>query len=83
MTRKAGRGEDYYCREAVHSLIEYEGAPTIRVLGTHEYRVKFRIRQEGRLSCSCVCLVGADGLFCKHCLAEGLPAFEIKRYMGG
>lgn len=66
------RGEDYYRRGAVRSLVEYEGALTARVLGTHEYRVKFRIHQDGGLSYSCSCPVGADGLFCKHCVAVGL-----------
>ncbi|PLS84040.1 MAG: hypothetical protein CYG60_20035 [Actinobacteria bacterium] len=70
------RGEDYYRRGAVRSLIEYEGTLTARVLGTHEYRVKFRIHQEGGLSYSCSCPVGADGLFCKHCVAVGLARLE-------
>lgn len=70
------RGEDYYRRRVVHSLIGFEGTVTARVLGTHEYRVKFRVYQDGRLSYSCSCPVGADGLFCKHCVAVGLAWLE-------
>ena len=70
------RGEDYYRRGAAHSLIEFEGTLTARVLGTHEYRVKFRIHQDGELSYSCSCPVGTDGLFCKDCVAVGLTWLE-------
>jgi uncharacterized Zn finger protein len=70
------RGEDYHRRGAVRSLIEYEATLTARVLGTHEYRVTFRIHQDGGLSYSCSCPVGADGLFCKHCVAVGLACLE-------
>lgn len=70
------RGEDYYRRRVVHSLIGFEGTVTARVLGTHEYRVKFRVYQDGRLSYSCSCPVGTDGLFCKHCVAVGLTWLE-------
>jgi uncharacterized Zn finger protein len=66
------RGEDYYHRRAVHSLTEYEGILTARVLGTYEYRVKFWGEGDGGLRYSCSCPVGADGLFCKHCVAVGL-----------
>jgi uncharacterized Zn finger protein len=70
------RGEDYYRRGAVHSLTEFEGNLTARVLGTYEYRVKFWAEGDGRLRYSCSCPVGADGLFCKHCVAVGLTWLE-------
>jgi uncharacterized Zn finger protein len=70
------RGEDYYRRGAVRSLIEYEGTLTARVLGTHEYRVKFRVHPDSRLFYWCSCPVGEDGLFCKHCVAVGLSWLE-------
>ena len=63
------RGEDYYRSGAVHSLTEFEGILTARVIGTYEYRVKFWAEDDGRLRYSCSCPVGADGLFCKHCVA--------------
>ena len=77
------RGEDYHRRGAVRSLIEYEGALTARVLGTHEYRVKFRVHRDGGLSYSCGCPVGADGLFCKHCVAVGLAWLEQRTEQKG
>jgi len=71
--RSFERGEDYYHRGAVHSLTEFEGILTARVIGTYEYRVRFEAEGDGRLRYSCSCPVGADGLFCKHCAAGGLP----------
>lgn len=70
------RGEDYYRRGAVRSLVEHEGFLTARVIGTHEYRVRFRAKENGGLSYSCSCPVGEDGLFCKHCVAVGLARLE-------
>ncbi len=70
------RGEDYYRRGAVGSLVEHEGSLTARVIGNREYRVRFRAHQGGGLSYSCSCPVGADGLFCKHCVAVGLARLE-------
>lgn len=70
------RGEDYYHHGAVHSLTEFEGILTARVLGTYTYRVKFWAEDDGGLRYSCSCPVGADGLFCKHCVAVGLSWLE-------
>src|SRR5215207_8637699 len=70
------RGEDYYRRGAVHSLTEFEGILTARVIGTYEYPVKFWAEDDGRLRYSCSCPVGADGLFCKHCVAVGIAWLE-------
>jgi uncharacterized Zn finger protein len=70
------RGEDYYRRGAVHSLTEFEGTLTARVIGTSEYRVKFQAEDGGTLRYSCSCPVGADGLFCKHCVAVGIAWLE-------
>ena len=70
------RGEDYYRRGAVRSLVEHEGLLTARVIGTHEYRVRFRAKENGGLSYSCSCPLGEDGLFCKHCVAVGLARLE-------
>lgn len=69
------RGENYYRSGLVRSLIEHEGYIAARVLGTHEYRVRFRIEDE-ELFYSCTCPVGADRLFCKHCVAVGLAWLE-------
>ncbi len=70
------RGEDYYRRGAVRSLVEHEGSLTAGVIGNREYRVRFRAHQGGGLSYSYSCPVGADGLFCKHCVAVGLARLE-------
>jgi len=70
------RGEDYYRSGAVHSLTEFEGILTARVIGTYTYRVKFWAEDDRRLRHSCSCPVGADGLFCKHCVAVGIAWFE-------
>jgi uncharacterized Zn finger protein len=70
------RGEDYYRHGAVRSLTEFEGILTARVIGTSEYRVKFQAEDGGGLRYSCRCPVGADGLFCKHCVAVGIAWLE-------
>ncbi|MDP9479895.1 MAG: hypothetical protein M3R38_30245, partial [Actinomycetota bacterium] len=41
------RGEDYYRCGAVRSLLEHEGLLTARVIGNHEYRVRFRAEENG------------------------------------
>ena len=74
--RSFERGEDYYRRGAVCSLVEHEGLLTARVLGNHEYRVRFRAKENGGLSYTCSCPVGTDGLFCKHCVAVALTWLE-------
>ena len=44
---------------------------TARVQGTQPYRVKLWLAKKD-LDYSCNCPVGADGEFCKHCVAVGL-----------
>lgn len=65
------RGENYYYEGRVHALVEHEGAIVAKVLGTYEYRVRFRAEDDG-LVYSCDCPLGVDGEFCKHCVAVGL-----------
>src|SRR4030095_17034681 len=43
--------------------------------GTRPYRVKLWIAEDD-LEYSCTCPVGADGEFCKHCVAVGLAWLE-------
>jgi uncharacterized Zn finger protein len=71
------RGEDYYLNGQVKALAEHEGTITAKVQGTHPYRVKFWIDEEDDLEYSCTCPVGADGDFCKHCVAVGLAWLEV------
>ncbi len=73
--RSFERGEDYFSRGLVRSLSEYNGAITAKVKGTHTYTVKLR-EDDGELDYSCTCPVGADGDFCKHCVAVGLVWLE-------
>lgn len=44
------------------------------VRGDRPYRVRLWL-EHGAPRSSCTCPVGADGLFCKHCVAAGLAAF--------
>ena len=73
--RSFQRGEDYFTRERVRSLVEHEGIITAGVIGTREYRVKLWAA-DGNLEFSCTCPVGTDGAFCKHCVAVGLTWLE-------
>ncbi|MDQ4042842.1 MAG: hypothetical protein M3118_03370 [Actinomycetota bacterium] len=65
------RGEGYYHDGRVRSLVEHEDAIVAKVLGTYEYRVRFRAGN-GEFVYSCDCPLGVDGEFCKHCVAVGL-----------
>ena len=65
------RGEGYYREGRVRDLLEHEGAIAAKVVGTEEYRVRFRAEDE-ELDYSCDCPLGMDGEFCKHCVAVGL-----------
>lgn len=69
--RSYARGEEYFARGQVRSLAEHDGTLTAKVRGTREYRVRLWV-EAGDLDYSCSCPVGADGEFCKHCVAVGL-----------
>jgi uncharacterized Zn finger protein len=69
------RGEDYFVSGQVKAIAEEEGTITAKVQGTQPYRVKLWI-EKGDLEYSCTCPVGADGEFCKHCVAVGLTWLE-------
>ncbi len=73
--RSFERGEDYFLNGQVKALAEHEGTITAKVQGTRPYRVELWI-EEDDLEYSCTCPVGADGEFCKHCVAVGLAWFE-------
>src|SRR5882724_8957367 len=70
------RGEDYFLNGQVKALAEHGGTITAKVQGTRPYRVELWIEEEG-LEYSCTCPVGADGEFCKHCVAVGLAWLEV------
>lgn len=72
------RGEDYFANDQVKRLSEEDGVLAARVQGTYPYRVKLWL--DGKdLDYSCTCPVGADGEFCKHCVAVGLAWLEGSR----
>ena len=69
--RSFERGEEYFSDGSVRSLAEHAGTLSAKVLGTRPYKVKLWI-EDGGLGYSCTCPVGAEGGFCKHCVAVGL-----------
>ena len=69
--RSFERGEDYFATGQVISLVEHAGKLTATVQGSEDYRVKLSVR-DGALDHDCTCPMGADGAFCKHCVAVGL-----------
>jgi uncharacterized Zn finger protein len=69
--RSFERGEDYFAAGQVTSLVEHAGKLTATVQGTEDYRVTLSVR-DGKLGFDCTCPMGADGAFCKHCVAVGL-----------
>lgn len=69
--RSFERGEDYFAAGQVISLVEHAGKLTATVQGSEDYCVRLSIR-DGALDYDCTCPMGADGAFCKHCVAVGL-----------
>ncbi len=69
--RSFERGEDYFDGGQVGALVEHEGTIAAKVQGTRPYRVKLWVKR-GEIDYSCTCPVGAEGAFCKHCVAVGL-----------
>jgi uncharacterized Zn finger protein len=73
--RSFERGEDYFDGKRVKAVNEHERTITATVQGSRSYRVKLWIEDDD-LDYSCTCPVGADGEFCKHCVAVGLEWLE-------
>src|SRR4030065_1343456 len=73
--RSFDRGEEYSTDGQVGALVEHQGTIAAKVQGTRSYRVKLWA-ENGELRFSCTCPVGADGAFCKHCVAAGLSWVE-------
>ncbi|MCI0337430.1 MAG: hypothetical protein L0226_07635 [Acidobacteria bacterium] len=71
------RGEDYFTRRCVRSLIEYDGKITAVVDGTQSYQVSLRFDGR-RVGHDCSCPEGAADKFCKHCVAVYLTWLEVK-----
>ncbi|MFJ9348356.1 SWIM zinc finger domain-containing protein [Streptomyces sp. NPDC101237] len=68
------RGEDY--AGAVHGLDIDGTAIRATVPGRETYRVELVVTHRTGLTGSCDCPYGADGHFCKHCVAVGLAALR-------
>ncbi|GAA4536740.1 SWIM zinc finger family protein [Amycolatopsis samaneae] len=69
--RSFARGKAYFASGQVRKLVIDGATATATVDGTGVYRVRLRLAASG-LSGSCSCPYGADGVFCKHCVAASL-----------
>jgi uncharacterized Zn finger protein len=78
------RGRDYV--DQVTRLQISAGRVTAVVLGTGAYGVELRLDghgpRPGALVGDCSCPYGAEGNFCKHCVATGLAAIMADREQG-
>lgn len=71
------RGEHYFARGKVASLLEYQGMIIAKVSGNNSYQVKLRI-EDSKIQFSCTCPMGQEGVFCKHNVAVGLACLDRK-----
>lgn len=69
-----GRGEDY--AGAVSGLDIGDGTIRASVAGRDTYRVELVVTGRAVVAGACDCPYGADGHFCKHCVAVGLAALR-------
>lgn len=65
------RGEAYFAAGRVRSLVVRGATLTATVSGTEDYAVSLAV-EDGTLQHQCSCPVGANGEFCKHCVATAL-----------
>ena len=80
--RSYERGEGYAAIGRIGALSEHDGTITAKVHASPENRVTLWVEDEG-LESSCTCRVGANGAFCKHCVAVGLVWLEQGSKGGG
>ncbi|MCG8921437.1 SWIM zinc finger family protein [Lentzea sp. CC55] len=69
------RGERYFAAGQVRRLTVDGSTVTATVDGTRTYRVRLDVTPKA-LSGRCSCPYGADGVFCKHCVATSLAWLE-------
>jgi uncharacterized Zn finger protein len=69
------RGLDYFSHGHVESLEDRGESVHAVVRGNQDYTVTLEA-DEGVLDYSCDCPVGADGAFCKHCVAVALACLN-------
>jgi uncharacterized Zn finger protein len=65
------RGELYFLDGHVANVVEHAGKLSATVHGTDTYRVTLSVENDA-LNHDCTCPMGAEGAFCKHCVAVGL-----------
>jgi len=65
------RGEDYFRRGMVYSLLTDGDAIVAKVRGTRNYKVRLWT-EDGEVEGECSCPMGDMGVFCKHLVAAGL-----------
>ncbi|MGC9455766.1 MAG: SWIM zinc finger family protein, partial [Phycisphaerae bacterium] len=65
------RGEDYFRRGMVYSLLTDGEAVVAKVRGTRNYKVSLWA-EDGEVEGECSCPMGDAGVFCKHLVAAGL-----------
>jgi hypothetical protein len=70
--RSLERGRDYYEHGLVRDLAVYDGAIIAKVKGGRTYTIKIDIDAGDDFHYSCTCPMGAEGEFCKHCVATAL-----------
>lgn len=64
-------GADYFAAGQVVSVAEQDGKLTATVQGTDKYQVTL-FADGNALASECNCPMGAEGAFCRHCVAVGL-----------
>jgi hypothetical protein len=69
------RGEQYFASGRVRRVRVDGTTVSATVDGTYGYRVKLEVVRN-RLRGRCSCPYGADGVFCKHCVATALAWLE-------
>lgn len=69
--RSFERGERYFAAGQVRRVTVDGATVTATVDGTRTYRVRLDVTPKG-LRGRCSCPYGADGVFCKHCVAASL-----------
>src|ERR1017187_6829854 len=65
------RGLDYFSHRHVESLVERRDGASAVVRGNQDYTVTLTV-DDGLLDYACDCPAGAEGAFCKHCVAAAL-----------
>lgn len=69
--RSFARGRDYFEKGRVQSLTRHKSALVGVVTGESPYAVRVWVKDQS-LAYSCTCPRGAEGEFCKHCVALSL-----------